>query len=115
MSDPSWKPGLLALPECWQSGDSIGPIIIDYEGPSLVAAEIIFTVGTQTFTNPTDISVAPYAGTPPAGKNYTETITIKMFDPADAGQAAYKAVVNYAPGGPLNRRTLKKGVWSLDL
>lgn len=108
-------PGSLSLPECWLEGDSISQIVINYEGPPLNGSTITFTCGTLVLSNTpdNDITVAPFVGEQPEGKNYTEVITITTFEPQDNGEVKYKLVVDYAPGGPLNRRTLKKGTWHI--
>ena len=124
----TFYPPSLDLPEGWPVGNSIGPISIPYEGPSLTAgpADVTFTLGSLTLTFPDDITVEPYVGPdlpvpgtegsePPQLFTPTELITINVFEPPTAGNQPYKLTVEYNTSGPndLKRRDLVAGVWHL--
>lgn len=98
---------LLPLPT-WTRGDTIGPIVITYTGPTLAGATVTMTfktrnpaATTQTLVSPTHITVS---GTT------TGTITVAAFKPATAGELYWDMEVDYADGTTI---TLFRDCWTV--
>lgn len=135
----TFYPSAIDFPDGWPVDNSIGPITIPYDGPSLATADILFSMGLLQLTNPDDITIEPYVGpdlpvpgqehlfvfesgawvqiTTGVGELYTptETIIIHVFEPPTAGDMVYKLSVDYNAIGAmeLKKRDLAAGSWHI--
>lgn len=79
-AEASHKPQPLALPNCWVSAKPIGPIVITYDGPSLVDATL-----TLKFTGSIADQVASAVDISDEEFPNRWEITVPKFTPGDPG------------------------------
>lgn len=105
----SYSPQPLALPNCWVSSKAIGPIVITYDGPSLVGSTI-----TLKFTGDIPDQVATWEDISDEDYPTRAKITIARFVPGNPGtvdnKVKYKFEIEYASDPP---EILFYGTWPL--
>lgn len=109
--EASYKPQPLALPPCWVSSKPIGPIVITYDGPSLVDATL-----TLKFTGDIEDVEATYEDISDEEFPNRYEITIPRFTPGNPGtpdnKVKYLFEIIYADTNP---EFLYYGTWSLTV
>lgn len=115
MSSETYNPGPLAFPDCWIAGNTIGPIVITYDGPSLEASSI-----NLTFNGGLSPVVASAVAAPEEGYPNRWLITFPAFEPESPDDSVknnevyYKVHVDYgASASPMLSRTLHFGSWKI--
>lgn len=105
----SFSPQPLALPNCWVSSKPIGPIVVTYDGPSLVDSTI-----TLKFTGEVEDQEATWEDISDAEFPNRHLITFAAFVPGNPGtsdnKVKYKMEIIYADERP---EILFYGTWSL--
>lgn len=109
--EASYKPQPLALPPCWVSSKPIGPIVITYDGPSLVDATMVLK-----FTGDIEDQVATAEDISDEEFPTRWEITVPRFTPGDPGtpdnKVKYLFVIIYADA---TEEPLYYGTWSLTV